>query len=336
MTDAAHPYSRLTPDCVLDALEAAGWRVDGRLFALNSYENRVYQIGLDDGTSVVAKFYRPGRWRDDQIAEEHAFALELAGREIPVVAPIARGAKTLFEHGGFRFAVAPRMGGRTPELDDPEVLEWIGRFLGRIHAVGKTQPFRARPALDPQTFGHAPRDFLLEGDLIPPESREAWSSIAAFALDAIERRWAQAAGVTSIRLHGDCHPGNILWTPLDDRAGALGGPHFVDLDDCRSGPAVQDLWMLLSGDRDAMQRQLAAVLRGYERFCEFDARELYLVEPLRTLRLLHYSAWIARRWDDPAFPAAFPWFGTPRYWQDRILELREQVAAMDELPLERP
>jgi len=336
MTEAAHPYSTLTPDCVLDALEQAGWRVDGRLFALNSYENRVYQIGLDDGASVVAKFYRPGRWRDDEIAEEHAFALELAASEIPVVAPIARDAKTLFAHAGFRFAVAPRMGGRTPELDDPEVLEWIGRFLGRIHAVGKTQPFRARPALDPQTFGHEPRDFLLEGDFVPPELGEAWSSIASLALDAIERRWGEARGVPPIRLHGDCHPGNILWTPIDDRAGTRGGPHFVDLDDCRSGPAVQDLWMLLSGDRDAMQRQLAAVLRGYESFCEFDARELLLIEPLRTLRLLHYSAWIARRWDDPAFPAAFPWFGTPRYWQDRILELREQVAVMDEPPLERP
>jgi len=334
MTEAAHPYSTLTPDCVLDALELAGWPVDGRLFALNSYENRVYQIGLDDGASVVAKFYRPGRWRDDEIAEEHAFALELAAREIPMVAPLVRDGKALFEHAGFRFAVAPRMGGRAPELDDPEVLEWIGRFLGRIHAVGKTQPFRARPALDPQTFGHEPRDFLLESDLLPPESHAAWSSIAALALDAIERFWGQTQGVAAIRLHGDCHPGNILWTPLDDRAGTRGGPHFVDLDDCRSGPAVQDLWMLLSGERDAMQRQLAAVLRGYEDFCEFDARELLLIEPLRTLRLLHYSAWIARRWDDPAFPAAFPWFNTQRYWQDRILELREQIALLDEPPLE--
>lgn len=334
MNEAAHPYSTLTPDRVLDALEQAGWQVDGRLFALNSYENRVYQIGLDDGASVVAKFYRPGRWRDDEIAEEHAFALELAAREIPVVAPIVRGGKTLFEHAGFRFAVAPRMGGRTPELDDPTVLEWIGRFLGRIHAVGKTRPFQARPALDPQTFGREPRDFLLDHELVPPELHEAWSSIAGLALEAVERRWGEASGVASIRLHGDCHPGNILWTPIDDRAGAGGGPHFVDLDDCRSGPAVQDLWMLLSGERDAMQGQLAAVLRGYGSFCEFDTRELILIEPLRTLRLLHYAAWIGERWDDPAFPAAFPWFGTPRYWQDRILELREQVAAMDEPTLE--
>jgi Ser/Thr protein kinase RdoA (MazF antagonist) len=328
MDPSAHPYTQLTPDRVLDALESAGWRVDGRLFGLNSYENRVYQIGLEDGASVVAKFYRPARWSDAQIDEEHAFALELAAREIPVVAPLAHEGRTLFDHAGFRFAVYPRRGGRTPELDDPAVLEWIGRFLGRIHAVGAIQPFRARPALDPQTFGRVPRDFLLAQDLVPPALREAWSSIAALALAAIERRWNETEGLASIRLHGDCHPGNILWTQE--------GPHFVDLDDCRSGPAMQDLWMLLSGDRDSMQRQLAAVLRGYEQFCDFDARGLSLVEPLRTLRLLHYAAWIGERWDDPAFPAAFPWFGSPRYWQDRVLELREQVAAMDELPLERP
>jgi Ser/Thr protein kinase RdoA (MazF antagonist) len=328
MDPSAHPYTQLTPDRVLDAVESAGWRVDGRLFGLNSYENRVYQIGLEDGASVVAKFYRPARWSDAQIDEEHAFALELAAREIPVVAPLAHEGRTLFDHAGFRFAVYPRRGGRTPELDDPAVLEWIGRFLGRIHAVGAIQPFRARPALDPQTFGRVPRDFLLAQDLVPPALREAWSSIAALALAAIERRWNETEGLASIRLHGDCHPGNILWTQE--------GPQFVDLDDCRSGPAMQDLWMLLSGERDSMQRQLAAVLRGYEQFCDFDARGLSLVEPLRTLRLLHYAAWIGERWDDPAFPAAFPWFGTPRYWQDRVLELREQVAAMDELPLERP
>ena len=336
MQPSAHPYTELTPDRVLDAVDAAGWRTDGRLFGLNSYENRVYQIGLDDGASVVAKFYRPGRWRDAQIAEEHAFALELAAREIPVVAPLAREGRTLFEHAGFRFAVYPRRGGRTPELDDPAVLEWIGRFLGRIHAVGATQPFRERPALDPQSFGREPRDFILAQRLVPEELREAWSRIAALALEAVERRWQEAAGLARIRLHGDCHPGNILWTPIDDRASAMGGPHFVDLDDCRSGPAIQDLWMLLSGDRTAMQQQLAAVLRGYEPFCDFDARGLLLIEPLRTLRLLHYAAWIGARWDDPAFPAAFPWFGTARYWQDRVLELREQVAAMDEPPLERP
>ena len=328
MDPSSHPYTQLTPDRVLDAVESAGWRADGRLFALNSYENRVYQIGLEDGTSVVAKFYRPARWSDAQIDEEHAFALELAAREIPVVAPLVHDGRTLFAHAEFRFAVYPRRGGRTPELDDPAVLEWIGRFLGRIHAVGATQAFRARPALDPQTFGRAPRDLILERRLVPDELHEAWSSIAALALASIERRWQEASGVAQIRLHGDCHPGNILWTHE--------GPHFVDLDDCRSGPAVQDLWMLLSGERDAMQRQLAAVLRGYEQFSDFDARGLSLIEPLRTLRLLHYAAWIGERWDDPAFPAAFPWFGTPRYWQDRVLELREQVAAMDEWPLERP
>ncbi len=328
MDDSSHPYTALTPDRVLDAVDSAGWRSDGRLFTLNSYENRVYQIGLEDGSSVVAKFYRPARWSDAQIAEEHDFALELAAREIPVVAPLAHDGRTLFTHAGFRYAVYPRRGGRTPELDDPAVLEWIGRFLGRIHAVGGSRAFRERPALDPQRFGREPRDFILEQRLVPEELREAWSSIATLALEAIERRWHETSGIARIRLHGDCHPGNILWT--DD------GPHFVDLDDCRSGPAIQDLWMLLSGEREAMQRQLAAVLRGYEQFCDFDARSLALIEPLRTLRLLHYAAWIGARWDDPAFPAAFPWFGSPRYWQDRVLELREQVAAMDEPPLERP
>lgn len=335
MSHAAHPYSGLEPAIVLDALESAGFRGDGRLLSLNSYENRVYQVYLEDGGAVVAKFYRPQRWSDAQIAEEHAFALELAEREVPVVAPLVVEGRTLHAHGGFRFAVYPRRGGRTPELGDPKVLEWIGRFLGRIHAVGSSNPFRERPALDPQTFGREPRDWLLASRFVPAELREAWSSIAALALAGAERLWEEARGFAAIRLHGDCHPGNILFTDLKDgNASASVGPHFVDLDDARMGPAMQDLWMLLSGDRAAMGLQLKHVLAGYEQFREFDRRELRLVEALRTLRLLHYSAWIARRWDDPAFPAAFPWFDTQRYWQDRILELREQAAAMDEPPLE--
>jgi Ser/Thr protein kinase RdoA (MazF antagonist) len=308
------PYAGLTPDVALDALASVGLRPDGRLTGLNSYENRVYQIGIEEGPSLVAKFYRPARWSDAQILEEHAFALELAGREIPVVAPLEIGARTLHLHGGYRFAVYPRRGGRQPELDDPKTLEWIGRFIGRIHAVGAISAFRERPALDVVNFGEEPRAWLLASDLIPDD-----------VLDGVRRCYDRAGDVKSIRLHGDCHVGNILWTGE--------GPHFVDLDDARMGPAVQDLWMLLSGDRGAMTRQLADMLAGYEDFHEFDPRELALVEALRTLRLLHYSAWIARRWDDPAFPVAFPWFGTQRYWQDRILEMREQIAAMDEEPL---
>lgn len=326
-----HPYSRLTPDVVLNALEALGLRCDGRLHALNSYENRVYQVGLedDDGpAAVVAKFYRPARWTDAQIEEEHAFAAELDEREIPVVAPLAFGGRTLHAHEGFRFAVFPRQGGRAPELDDGEALEWLGRFIGRIHAVGATRPYRERPALDIDSFGEEPRAFLAASGMIPADLAPAWSQAAGLALEGVRRAFERCGPLAMLRVHGDCHAGNVLWTPSDGNR--VGGPHFVDLDDSRMAPAVQDLWMLVSGDREAMGRQLGRMLRGYEDFAEFDDRELGLVEALRTLRLLHYSAWLARRWDDPAFPAAFPWFNTTRYWQDRILELREQVAAMQE------
>ena len=317
-------YQGLTPDTVLDALDSAGWRGDGRLLALNSYENRVYQVNLEDGSVVVAKFYRPNRWSGAQILEEHAFATELAEREIPVVAPLAAGATTLHAFGAFRFAVFPRRGGRTPELEDEKVLEWIGRFLGRIHAVGAAAPFAVRPALEIEAIGTEPRQWLLDSGMIPADLREAWETVSAQALERVSEAFQLAGPVRRIRLHGDVHAGNVLWTGR--------GPHFVDLDDARMGPAVQDLWMLLPGDRQGALKSLKALLDGYRQFQDFDARELALVEPLRTLRLLHYSAWIARRWDDPAFPAAFPWFNTQRYWQDRILELREQTAAMEEEP----
>ncbi len=310
---------------MLDALEAVGLSGDGRMIALNSYENRVYQVYLEDGPPVVVKFYRPGRWSDAQIGEEHAFVAALAEREIPVVAALGPGGRTLNEHAGFRFAVYPRRGGRTPELDDAETLEWMGRFIGRIHAVGATKPFACRPRLDVETFGVEPRDWLLAHGFVPPDLLAAWTSAVELALAGVRRCYERAGDVRTLRLHGDCHAGNVLWT--DD------GPHFVDFDDSRSGPAVQDLWMLLSGERASMTRQLSDVLAGYEDFVEFDRRELALVEALRTLRLVHYCAWIARRWDDPAFPAAFPWFNTQRYWQDRVLELKEQIALMDEAPL---
>ena len=319
------PYAGLTPDRTLDAIDSAGLRTDGRLLALNSFENRVYQAWLEDGDTVIAKFYRPGRWSDAQILEEHRFTLELAARELPVVAPLELAGATLHEHGGYRFALYPRRGGRAPELEDPAVLEWLGRFIGRIHAVGATRPFVERPALDLASFGEEPRNWLLAHGSIPEDLLPAWSGIVDQALDAVRVAFSDRPQLRTLRLHGDCHPGNLLWT--DD------GPHFVDFDDARTGPAIQDLWMLLSGDADAMSSQLRHVLAGYECFASFDRRELGLIEPLRTLRLIHYSAWIARRWHDPAFPAAFPWFGTARYWQDRILEMREQVAAMSEPPL---
>jgi Ser/Thr protein kinase RdoA (MazF antagonist) len=323
---APPPYTGLTPDRVLDALDSIGIVGDGRLLALNSYENRVYQVWLDDGSRVVAKFYRPQRWTDAQILEEHAFVIELADRDIPVVAPTSvAGDATLHAFGGFRFAVYPQHGGRAPELEDRATLEWMGRFIGRMHALGAVRPFVVRPALDIASFGEEPRAFLLSHGFIPEDLRPAYEAVVAQALDGVRRCQLRAGDVRALRLHGDCHAGNVLWTDV--------GPHFVDFDDCRSGPAMQDLWMLLSGERPDMTRQLAAVLAGYERFYDFDRRELHLVEALRTLRLVHYAAWLARRWDDPAFPAAFPWFNTQRYWQDRILELREQVALMDEAPL---
>jgi Ser/Thr protein kinase RdoA (MazF antagonist) len=314
---------------MLDALAGVGLRPDGRVLALNSFENRVYQVWMEEGPPLVAKFYRPERWSDGQILEEHAFVRELAEREIPVVAPLVINGATLHAAAGFRFAVFARRGGRPPELEDPKVLEWIGRFVGRIHAVGAARPFRERPALDIDSHGTEPRAWLLASGLVPADLREAWNAATALALEGARRSYERAGSVRTIRLHGDCHGGNVLWT----EEGNMRGPHFVDFDDSRAGPAVQDLWMLISGDRAAMTRQLADVLKGYEDFCELDRRELTLVEALRTLRLIHYSAWIARRWDDPAFPAAFPWFGTQRYWQDRILEMREQIAAMDEEPL---
>jgi Ser/Thr protein kinase RdoA (MazF antagonist) len=322
------PYADLGPATVLDALESAGLRGDGRLLALNSYENRVYQVWLEDGASVVAKFYRPGRWSDAQILEEHAFVAELAAREIPAVAPLELDGATLRAHAGFRFAVFARRGGRTPELEDRDTLTWLGRYLGRIHAIGAAGAFRTRPALDPESFGREPRDWLLSHEFVPADLRAAWRSAAELALEGVAHCYARTGDVRRLRLHGDCHAGNVLWTDA--------GPHFVDFDDARTGPSVQDLWMLLSGERASMERQLGFLLEGYRPFREFDARELHLVEALRTLRLLHYSAWIARRWDDPAFPAAFPWFNTQRYWQDRILELREQIALMAEPPLAAP
>lgn len=325
MNTLTPPFAGLTPDALLDALEHVGLHPSGSLLALNSYENRVYQVGMDDAPPMVAKFYRPQRWSDAQILEEHQFVAELIEREIPVVGAVTINGQSLHHHGGFRFAVFERRGGRTPELDRADTLEWMGRFLGRIHAQGATRDYALRPSLDIASFGEEPLRYLLEHALIPVELLEVYRGVAEQALDGVRRCFQRAGKVGSVRLHGDCHAGNVLWTDA--------GPHFVDFDDSRMGPAVQDLWMMLSGERADQTRQLADLLAGYEDFCSFEPRELYLIEALRTLRLLHYSAWLARRWHDPAFPAAFPWFGSQIYWQDRILELREQIALMDEPPL---
>ncbi|AIV76923.1 phosphotransferase enzyme family protein [Burkholderia pseudomallei] len=326
---AGLPFAGLTPERVLGALDSvlipAGSRTDGRLLALNSYENRVYQAGIEDGAPIVAKFYRPQRWSNDAILEEHTFVAELAAREIPAVPPLAFDGRTLHEFDGFRFAIFERRGGRAPELDRRDTLEWLGRFIGRIHAVGATKPYAARPTLDLRTFGYEPRDFLMSHDFVPDDVRPAYEAAVALALEGVERAYERAGDVRMLRAHGDCHPSNVLWTDA--------GPHFVDFDDSRMAPAVQDLWLLLPGDRPGASRALTDLLAGYEDFCEFDPRELHLIEALRTLRLIHYAAWLARRWDDPAFPAAFPWFNTHRYWEARVLELREQIGAMQEGPL---
>jgi Ser/Thr protein kinase RdoA (MazF antagonist) len=347
-----HPFDNLTPDVVLDALDSVGLRGDGRLTALSSYENRVYQVALEDGSSVVAKFYRPQRWSDVQIQEEHDFAAELMAAEVPVIGPLALqshvegavgGLRTLHHFGGFSFSVSPRRGGRAPELDNAEVLEWIGRFLGRIHTIGAARPFAQRPTLDLASFGQESMQWLLANDKVPLDVQSRWTTACEGAINLIagHATLTRARGqfdeqndtIALIRLHGDCHPGNILWTPIEAAASAGPGPHFVDLDDARMGPAIQDLWMLLSGDRAQRSRQLGALVDGYEQFRELDRRELVLIEPLRTLRLIHYSAWLARRWDDPTFPVNFPWFGSSDYWLGQAQMLEEQMEAMQEDPL---
>jgi Ser/Thr protein kinase RdoA (MazF antagonist) len=323
-----HPYNTLTPDVVLDALDAAGFAPDGRLLALNSFENRVLQAHLDDGRIVVAKFYRPNddgaRWTDAQILEEHAFAQELAGEEIPVVAPLPlSNGSTLMHHAGFRFAVFPRQGGRAPELEAHGMLPWIGRFLGRIHAVGARAVFKCRETVDIATLGDKPlaylRDYWFATDRAP-RSAQPWLQAAEDALAQAHENFARSQPLAQIRLHGDCHPGNVLWTDS--------GPHFVDLDDCRNGPALQDLWMLTSGTRAEVAAQLSDLLEGYTQFAPFDARQLHLLEALRTLRIISYSAWLARRWSDPIFEPNFPWFNTAAYWDDQTRALQEQIVAM--------
>jgi Ser/Thr protein kinase RdoA (MazF antagonist) len=323
MNTDTSPFSELSPDLILDAIDSVGVHSDGRLLALNSYENRVYQIGIEDSAALVAKFYRPARWTDAAILEEHAFVQSLADAEIPVVpALVLSNQCTLHQFNRYRFSLFEKHGGRSPELDRDGVLEWIGRFIGRIHAIGALSAFKERPTIDIESFGKEPSEYLLANSFIPVELEEVYRGVIKQALEGVQRCFERAGSVSMLRLHGDCHMGNLLWT--ED------GPHFVDFDDSRMGPAVQDLWMMLSGDRDEMKSQMNDLLSGYECFYEFNPREMHLIEALRTLRLIHYAGWIARRWNDPAFPLAFPWFNTQRYWQDRILELREQIALMDE------
>lgn len=319
MTDT--PYQNLTPELVLDAVESLGMLSDARIYPLNSYENRVYQVGIEDSEPVIVKFYRPGRWQSEQIIEEHEFSLALEALDVPVVPPESFNEKTLLEYKDFRFAIFKRRGGHAPELDNDDNLFILGQHIGRIHALGKTKTFQHRPSLNIKTFGYESRSYLMENTFLPDSLRAAYETTTADILKIVEQQFKQCE-YQEIRLHGDCHPGNILWR--NDR------PNFVDLDDSRNGPAIQDLWMLLSGDYTRRQQQLMAVVEGYEEFCEFNPAEIPLIESLRALRIIHYAAWLARRWSDPAFPKHFPWFNTERYWAEHILELREQFSALQE------
>jgi Ser/Thr protein kinase RdoA (MazF antagonist) len=315
-------YTELSPDIVLQALDARGFETSGRMLALNSYENRVYRIEVEGARPLVAKFYRPGRWNTEEILEEHAFALELATAEIPVVPPMIIEGETLLQYEGYRYVLYPLQGGRWPELNQQEDLIWCGRFIARIHMIGGRQHFKQRNEISITRMGNESSEYLLKQKFIPDYLIQSYQFLCADLMQQFEQCFRAAGQFKTLRIHGDCHRGNILWTD--------NGPHFVDLDDCCTGPAVQDLWMLLAGDRNEMTEQMSDLLEGYSEFAEFDPRELHLIEALRSLRMMHYASWLARRWDDAAFPQAFPWFNTTRYWEDHILELREQLSRMQE------
>ncbi|MFD2165590.1 serine/threonine protein kinase [Thalassotalea euphylliae] len=320
---AVFDFSSLTPDLILDGLESVGCYADSGLLALNSYENRVYQFQTDTGERLVTKFYRPQRWSLAQIREEHEFALELEGHEVPMIAPMVRDGETLFEHQGYHFALYPCRGGRIFEVDNLDQLEWMGRFIGRIHAIGASKPFAHRPSITTDELLTQARETIVASGFVPRTLETAFFTV----LDqVVQLAVSQYKPTSTIRLHGDCHAGNILWR--DEH-----GPHFVDLDDARQGPAIQDLWMMLSGDRSQQMLQMDTMLCGYEEFYSFESSELALIESLRTMRVVNYIAWLCKRWGDPAFPRNFPWFNTEKYWEQQVLMLKEQHAALEQPPL---
>ena len=314
-------FADLTPDLILNALESIGVYAESGLLALNSYENRVYQFIDDNRQRWVVKFYRPQRWTDGQIQEEHDFATELKAGEIPVVAPSSIGACTLHHFSGYRFALFASVGGRQFEVDNLDQLEQVGRYLGRIHRLSSARDFESRPAFSTTAYLHQPLQTLQHSNLVPSSLETPFYTVLEHVIKATEKAYHSTP---YIRLHGDCHPSNILWRD---------GPSILDLDDCRMGPAIQDLWMMLSGERQQQMIQLDTLVEAYEEFHCFDSTQLDLIEPLRAMRIVHYMAWLANRWGDAAFPRAFPWFATDKYWEQQILSLKEQLAALDEAPL---
>lgn len=324
MTINTTPYANLDPSLIWHAIESVGFQCNGSLLALNSYENRVYQIGVEEGKPLIAKFYRPNRWSDAAILEEHQFSEELVEHEIPVIAPLkSERGETLHHYEGYRFALFPRQGGRALELDNLEQLEWMGRFIGRIHAVGVCRPFTHRPELNVQTHGHKPYQYLLEHHFIPDNLKDRYCQVVDDVLKKVAQCFQMVGSVPMIRVHGDFHASNVLWNDS--------GPWIVDLDDCLKAPAVQDLWMLLSGTAEQSSVQLEYILRGYREFYDFNVRELYLIEALRSLRMIQYSGWLATRWEDPTFPINFPWFNTVAYWHEQILNLEDQGRLLEEV-----
>lgn len=324
MNDNKTPYANLDPNLILSAIESLDYRCSGNLSALNSFENRVYQIGIEDDAPLIAKFYRPHRWSDAAILEEHQFTLELLERDLPVVAPlVASNGNTLHYFQDYRFALFPRQGGKPLELDNLEHLEWMGRLLGRLHAVGEQRPFQTRLYLNVQTYGHEPYQYLLQHDFIPQDVKHNYCLAVTRLLEKVAFIFEQVGEIKQLRLHGDCHAGNVLWNH--------NGPIVVDFDDCLMGPAIQDLWMLLSGTSQEVAIQKNRIMDGYEEFNDFNYREFKLIEPLRALRMIHYAGWLAKRWEDPAFPINFPWFNTPRYWQDQLFHFNEQIVLLDQI-----
>jgi Ser/Thr protein kinase RdoA (MazF antagonist) len=316
-------FAGLSPELILDAIETVDVRASSGLLALNSYENRVYQFVGEDSKRYVAKFYRPQRWSDEQIQEEHDFALELVGDKVPVVAPLIINGASLHQHANYRFALFPSIGGRQFEVDNLIQLEWMGGVIGRMHKVAKSKSFEHRPEVCTASYLDTPKQVLLTGSLIPQHLQTVFHTILEQVITETKSQFAK--NYKSIRLHGDLHPGNIL---------CRDGPTLVDLDDCRIGPAVQDIWMMLSGEHQQQVIQLDKLIDAYNEFNEFDIEQLLLIEPLRAMRMVHYMAWLTLRWEDPAFPNAFPWFAEDKYWENQILALKDQLSALQELPLQ--